>query len=319
MIRSHHLHLFAEFLAPFSKLIMRIIRMKISVWEALLLAVLQGTLEWLPVSSEGQVVLISTQILKIDFSVALALAFLFHGATAAVILIRFRSDFAQMFFRRDYDLLLPTMIATATTALTAIPLLFLIEDQWVSLSEKLGSETAGGEIVTLVIGVSLIITGAVLKSQTDIPEGERFFPGLGNTEAALLGFVQGLAVLPGISRSAMTVSFLLYIGLKQHEALRGSFVIGFFATMGASVLEVLLGNVKFRKNEIVVVSESNSAVTIDITTFLLALIVTFVIGWISMDLLLKMSRELPFWKFCVAFGLVAVVLTIVPFLVDVLS
>ncbi|MFX0112992.1 MAG: undecaprenyl-diphosphate phosphatase [Candidatus Hodarchaeota archaeon] len=293
--------------------------MKISLWEALFLAILQGTLEWLPVSSEGQVVLVSTQILKIDFSVALALALLLHGATATVILIRFRDDFTEMLLVRDNDLIVPTMIATATTALTAIPLLFLIEDQWVSLSEKLGSETASGEIITFVVGISLIITGAVLKSQTDIPEGERFFPGLGNTEAALLGFVQGLAVLPGISRSAMTVSFLLYIGLKQQEALRGSFVVGFFATMGASMLEILLGNVKFRKNEITVASESNNTATVAITTLLLALLVAFVVGWISMEFLLKMSRELPFWKFCVAFGLVAVALTIGPFLVDVFS
>jgi undecaprenyl-diphosphatase len=286
--------------------------MKISLWEALFLAVLQGTLEWLPVSSEGQVVLVSTQILEIDFSVALALALLLHGATATVILIRFRDDFTEMLLVRDNDLIIPTMIATATTALTAIPLLFLIEDQWVLLSEKLGSETASGEIVTFIVGISLVITGLVLKSQTDIPEGERFFSGLGNAEAALLGFVQGLAVLPGISRSAMTVSFLLYVGLKQQEALRGSFVVGFFATMGASVLEILLGNVKFGNNEIIVA-------TVDMTTLLLALVVAFAVGWISMDLLLKMSRELPFWKFCVAFGLVAVALTIGPFLVDVLS
>jgi undecaprenyl-diphosphatase len=293
--------------------------MKISLWEALFLAVLQGTLEWLPVSSEGQVVLVSTQILEIDFSVALALALLLHGATATVILIRFRDDFTEMLLVRDNDLIIPTMIATATTALTAIPLLFLIEDQWVLLSEKLGSETASGEIVTFIVGISLVITGLVLKSQTDIPEGERFFSGLGNAEAALLGFVQGLAVLPGISRSAMTVSFLLYVGLKQQEALRGSFVVGFFATMGASVLEILLGNVKFGNNEIIVAPESDNVATVDMTTLLLALVVAFAVGWISMDLLLKMSRELPFWKFCVAFGLVAVALTIGPFLVDVLS
>ncbi|MFQ5978786.1 MAG: undecaprenyl-diphosphate phosphatase [Candidatus Heimdallarchaeota archaeon] len=293
--------------------------MKISLWEALILAVLQGTLEWLPVSSEGQVVLVSTQILKIDFSAALALALLFHGGTAAVILIRFRSDFAQMVLHRDYDLISPTMIATATTALTALPLLFLIEDQWVSLSEKLGSETASGEIVTLVIGVSLVITGAVLRSQTDILEGERFFPSLSNTEAMILGFVQGLAVLPGISRSAMTVSFLLYIGLKQQEALRGSFVVGFFATMGASVLEILLGNIKLEKGEILVASGSNSGATVDIAVLFLAFVITFIAGWISMDILLKMSREFAFWKFCIVFGLVAILLTIGPFLIDFLG
>ncbi|MHA2232938.1 MAG: undecaprenyl-diphosphate phosphatase, partial [Candidatus Hodarchaeales archaeon] len=224
-----------------------------------------------------------------------------------------------MVLHRDYDLISPTMIATATTALTALPLLFLIEDQWVSLSEKLGSETASGEIVTLVIGVSLVITGAVLRSQTDILEGERFFPSLSNTEAMILGFVQGLAVLPGISRSAMTVSFLLYIGLKQQEALRGSFVVGFFATMGASVLEILLGNIKLEKGEILVASGSNSGATVDITVLFLAFVITFIAGWISMDILLKMSREFPFWKFCIVFGLVAILLTIGPFLIDFLG
>ena len=290
--------------------------MDISIWDALVIAILQGTLEWLPVSSEGQVVLVSTRILEIDFSIALTLALFFHGATAAVILVRFRRDFQEMLIKQDYNLLQPVIIATVATGVIAVPLLFLIEAQWVILSEWIGSETASGEIITLLIGVSLVVTGTVLKSQTKSIEGERIFSGLGNKDAVILGVVQGLAVLPGISRSAMTVAFLLYVGLKQEEALRGSFLVGFFATMGASLLQILLGNIQLGKGGVLIESGSNGVVTVKIEILLIAIVVTFIAGWITMDILLRLSRELAFWKFCIAFGLVAVSLTIGPIIIS---
>ncbi len=289
---------------------------ELSLLEVLILGILQGTLEWLPVSSEGQVVLIATQVLEIEFSVALNLALFFHGATAGVILLRFRKDFCQMMNIEESPLIRPILLTTFITAITAIPLLFFIEDYWITLSEQLGSESASGEIVTFFVGTSLIITGIVLKTQTGISEGERIFTRISNLEACLLGFVQGLSVLPGISRSAMTVACLLYIGLKQEEALRGSFIVGFFATLGASVLEIILGNIDYQNGKIFVESTTSEGASIELYILLAALVVTFLLGWISMGILLKMSQEFPFWKFCIIFGLIAVILTAIPILID---
>ena len=145
-----------------------------------------------------------------------------------------------------------------------------------------------GELVTIFVGALLIFTGLVLHYQQE--EGDRTIINLSNKELLFLGMAQGVAVLPGVSRSGMTISVLLYLSLTQAEALRGSFLISVPAVAGAIVIESLNGGLGGLSIEII----------------LLALIVVFLTGLLSMEVLLRSSKRLPFDRFCIGLGIIAI-------------
>ncbi|WP_202320076.1 undecaprenyl-diphosphate phosphatase [Archaeoglobus neptunius] len=240
-----------------------------------LLSIFQGIFEWLPVSSEGISVFLMINLFKLDPTPALSYAIFLHIGTMLAVLVKFRRDFLKMLRFRDTTLLSLVAVTTVFTAITAIPILKTI------------SGFGNGEVVNLLIGVMLIVTGLILR----LPKtGKRYLYELGLKEAALLGLAQGFAIIPGISRSGVTVSFLLLRKLNEEDALKLSFIISVPAVIGAVAVSGLPENVT-------------------VTSSILAVFVVFVVGYMAMDLLLKFAREVNFSTFCIAFGLLSVVTT----------
>ncbi|ADC66067.1 Bacitracin resistance protein BacA [Ferroglobus placidus DSM 10642] len=247
----------------------------INNFTVIMLAIIQGVAEWLPVSSEGLSILLMVNILKVNFSEAFSYAIFLHLGTMLAVLAKFRRDFLDLLSIRS-PILKQVLLATIFTASSAVPLMLLVRG-------------VDGTLANMLIGFLLIATGILLRLPK---EGYKKAESLSLKESAALGFVQGFAILPGISRSGATISFLLLRKVKEEDALKLSFIISVPAVAGA----VLLSG--FPKNFSIDV-----ALTLTLTTFL--------VGYGMIDLLLKFASKVSFSSFCMALGVTAVALTFI--------
>ncbi len=149
-----------------------------------------------------------------------------HLGTLAAVLAYFRKDLAAMAgFRRDpaaRKLLAMIIIGSLPAALA-----LLVVDEVEKLQESI-TATA----------IFLILTGVVLAVASRMRQGDRPIDDVRPSDAVLIGFAQLLAVLPGISRSGMTISTGIARGFDQVEAARFSFLLGVPAVAAAGLLEL---------------------------------------------------------------------------------
>jgi undecaprenyl-diphosphatase len=148
----------------------------------------------------------------------------------------------------------------------------------------------GGVLLTVLVGAMLIITGIVLRAAKG-KIGERTADDLADGDAVVLGLVQGLAALPGISRSGMTVSALLMDRVDADEALRLSFLMSIPVTIAVVLYEVVVWDLA----------------SIGMVPIVVGVLASFVFGYLTIDGLMALSRRIDWSIFCVVFGAVAVV------------
>ncbi len=239
-----------------------------------ILGVIQGLLEWLPLSSSGNVTLLLVNIAHVSFSEAVKVSFFLHMGTMLSVVVRFRSrllDLGRDVFslRRTPEV---TFYSTATviSAIIGIPFYLLLE---IEIPELIGS---------LLIAFFLIITGMVIRNQK---KGLKSVKDISPLDAVLVGAAQGIAVLPGISRSGLTMAALLSRGLDQKEALSLSFLLSIPPVTGL----MILGFSQFH------------------WLYLISLAASFVCSLLTMEILLKTAQKLDFSWFCFAVALVTIV------------
>ena len=257
---------------------------------AILLGVLQGILEWIPVSSEGGVALASTVLADVSPADATRLALFLHAGTAVAAIAYYRADVADVLdstrrlsrrpFADETADLSFLAIATLATGLTGLPA-YLLLDAAVSGLE-------GGLFLALVGGL-LVLTGLLQRFAVALSLGERHSPNW--IDAVSVGVLQGLAILPGVSRSGTTVSALLLRGHEGESSLRLSFLLSIPAALGANAL----------------VLADDGVPAIDLLNALVALAVSAVVGYLTVDALVRLVRRVPFWTVCVVFGGLGVV------------
>ncbi len=194
-----------------------------NLWQGLVLGLVQGLTEFLPVSSSGHLVLVEalTGVHFTDVTVEVSL----HVATLASVLVLYGRrlwEIVRGAVSGDgpslrYALLL--VIATIPAGLIGVLLHRQIEEQFHSL---------------VWLGVQFLITGAILWS-TRGPPGDRTVPSTG--AATAIGFAQAFAILPAISRSGATVAAALRAGLTPMAAAEFSFLLSVPVIAGAGLLE----------------------------------------------------------------------------------
>ncbi|MDS0259794.1 undecaprenyl-diphosphate phosphatase [Haloarcula sp. S1CR25-12] len=257
---------------------------------AILLGVLQGVLEWLPVSSEGGVALASTALSGFDPDDATRLALFLHAGTAVAAVAYYRGEVRDILrsvrelsrrpFADETADLSFLFVATAATGLTGLPA-YLVLDAAVSGLE-------GGLFVALVGGL-LVLTGLVQRFAAALSLGDRDRPDW--VDAVFVGLLQGVAILPGVSRSGTTVSALLLRGHEGESSLRLSFLLSIPAALGANVLVLV----------------DDGVPALDPLDAAVALAVSAVVGYLTVGALVQLVRRVPFWTVCVVFGGLGVV------------
>ncbi|OUN01484.1 MAG: hypothetical protein BAA04_09980 [Firmicutes bacterium ZCTH02-B6] len=202
-----------------------------SAWQAIVLGVLQGLTEFLPVSSSGHLV-IARHLLGISAEALTFDVFVHFGSLLAVALF-FREEIMQMIagvlgLRRpgaDAGRRLFWLLVIASIPVAAVGLLLrdAIERAFASV---------------LVPALMLFVTGALLLFADRVGSlRQNTRPGL--VHAVAMGLGQACAVLPGLSRSGTTMSAGLLAGLTRHAAARFAFLMSIPAILGATALEVI--------------------------------------------------------------------------------
>ncbi len=255
-----------------------------SIPSALLLGLVQGISEFLPISSSGHLAVLSA-LLNIGETPILFSVFL-HMATLFAVLIVFRKRIASLvvsLFRlvkgmlgkasnqsgkrqeglaaieSDVRLILALVVATALTAIVG----FLIKDVAKSLPPVVIS------LLFVVTGILLILSGRVKE--------EGASENLNVRQAVAVGLAQGVAVLPGLSRSGTTISAALFAGVKRSSAGEFSFLLSIPAILAAFVLEL---------RDAALLAESVSAAAL-----IAGMLSAFVSGLFSMKLLLRLINR----------------------------
>ncbi|MBA7664867.1 Undecaprenyl-diphosphatase [subsurface metagenome] len=277
--------------------------------EYIIIAILQGLLEWLPISSSGTVMIVAINFFGITPEEAFSLAIWLHLGTAFAVIVKFRTDFieiskacfpqifgeAEEIVRKKRNWLI---IATIGTAITALPLYFLFKVILIGIFTAFQ-----GDILTLIISGFLIITGVILLKSKKV-YGEKDLTDANKKEirkeSMLSGLAQGVSILPGISRSGMTISTILLKNYDQDTALRISFLMSVPAVFASIIVDFIFGG------------GSIFGILDPLTVFIITL-VSFIVGYVSMEILLKLAQKINFGYFCIIYGIIAFVI-ILPFL-----
>lgn len=255
-------------------------------FEAVVLGLLQGLTEFLPVSSSGHL-----EIAKSLFGVNPEESFYFtvavHGATVLSTIVVFRKELSRLItgflkFRMNEETtyILKIVISMIPVGIAGILLKEPVENLF------------NGDLV--FVGSMLLVTAGLLVIAHYIPKKER---GIGYLDALIIGIAQAFAVIPGISRSGATISTGLVIGNSKNEIAGFSFLMVLIPVMGANLLEIFSGKT----------TAGNTGTGVILIGFAAA----FLSGYLAckwMVELVKRSRLIWFAVYCLAVGLLSIIL-----------
>ena len=188
--------------------------------EALILGLVQGLTEFLPVSSSAHLVM-GEELLGAN-EPGIAFDVLVHGATLLAVLIYFRRRIVQLVRERSWSYAGKIVVGTIPAGVVGLLFESAIERTF----------AAPGLIV-----FTLIVTGALLLSLRALPEERHEIEEPSFLQAWWIGCAQMVAILPGISRSGSTIVAARWLGLAPAAAAEFSFLLGVPAVAGAIVLQ----------------------------------------------------------------------------------
>ena len=244
--------------------------------QALILAIVQGLTEFLPVSSSGHLVIFQ-KLLHFNQPPVL-FDILVHVGTLGAILYYFKKELVSVL--RKPQLLLMIAIGTLPAALVG----FFLQNYIIQIFDSLR-----------MVGISLLITAGLLFSGKFIKMSKRDFKYLNWKKALTVGFFQALAILPGVSRSGSTIVAGLWQGLGRESAFLFSFYLAVPAILGALILQIpsLFNSPYFFLNQ-----------------SLLGMMAAGIVGYFSLNLLektLKSAKLHWFSLYCLILGLLVLI------------
>lgn len=262
-----------------------------SLFESVLLGIVQGLTEFLPISSSGHLVL-GESLLKVKFDDISFEVFLHFGTLFSVVI----------FFRHRIWSMLKALWLKARSISGSSVSSYNSENWRLFWQIIVGSIPAG--VIGLLfenileksfssvifVSVMLLVTGVVLFSTQFFKEKKENLT-FGNT--FIIGLAQAIAILPGISRSGVTISTGIFAGVKRSKVAEFSFLLSLPAVLGASLLKLkdVLGHTSLR---------------LELRIYVIGAVTAFVVGYLSIKFLLNVIKKGKFQYFgyyCFAVGL----------------
>ena len=266
-----------------------------TILEAIVLGVLQGLTEFLPVSSSGHLVLMQ-HFLGIKESQVFFDVMLHFGTLGAVIIVYYqligslvRTGFSALVQADFYRHPRRTVGNTPHLRLVWFLLLGSIPTGLIAVLFKDSLEAIFGK--PMVVAVMLVVTGLILQLSRLGQKRLQAETSLRTWHTPLIGIAQGLAITPGISRSGSTISISLLLGLSPQVAAQYSFLLSIPAILGAVILKL----------------KDVGEITIAPAAIVAGTLTSFIVGYIALRFLLVILNRGKFSIFsyyCFALGMV---------------
>lgn len=264
-----------------------------TVLEGLILGIVQGLTEFLPVSSSGHIEL-AKAVLDVDPEENLAFTVALHGATVLSTILALWPEIMRLLrgvvlFRWNDETQYAAKILVSMIPVGIVGFLF---------KEQIKSLFCGN---VLLVGFMLLLTAVLLAATYYAPKlCERgLVRGAGKptyVTALIMGVGQALAVLPGLSRSGTTISVGLLAGVDTREATEFSFLMVLPPIIGMNILDILGGDF--------------AASSVQLAPFMVGVLAAFVMGYLACRWMLKLVRRgklIWFALYCAAIGLVSII------------
>jgi len=258
--------------------------------QTLILAIIQGTTEWLPISSSGHLAIAQRYMRLTDDAALVFFDVAIHIGTILVVLVTFRKDIINIlkaFLQRDFGseegkLALFIIVGSIPTAIIGFLLLYF------DIIDMLFSNM-------LIVGFTLLFTGIFLYASKFAKDGKE----LNYVDSLLVGIAQGVATIPGISRSGFTISTCLLRKIKREKVFKYSFLLSIPAVLGAMAATIV------KKYEIL------TTCSLDFGFTALGVATSFIVGYMALQLLQKIFMKQKFHLFayyCWIIGLATILL-----------
>ncbi len=289
-----------------------------TTFQAIIMGIVQGLTEFLPVSSSGHLAIISA-IAETEMDGGVLFEVLLHVATLAAVCAVYYKDVGMIvveffsicadcginigrFFKnisainkQEYKpicttpgrkLTLMLLVSTIPTGIMGI----LLDDVVEAVSSNL-----------LIVGLCLLGTGGILFISDLVDKGSKKQKEANFGDAMLAGIAQGFAVLPGISRSGTTITGCLLCGFDRRFAVKYSFLMSIPAILGALVLELFK-------------LPGSGGVGAPAGGCIVAMILAAVIGYFALKIVSALAinkRFKPFWIYCFAVGAISIIVFLI--------
>jgi len=265
--------------------------------QALVLGIIQGLTEWLPLSSSGHLAL-GQKAMGIDSE---PFIILLHGATLIVVIV---------YFRKDIWIILREWFKGISAATKGTP---AKDALWGTKERRLGGLIVIASVPTgilgylidaylesyalsslLILGIFFIATGVFLAiARLRRPKARKV---MGASGAAVVGVAQGVAALPGLSRSGWTISTALLLGIAPEDAAKFSFILSIPAVIGANLL-------KF--------NEIRAMASLELPVIVVGFVAALIVGFLALILAMKIVKAGKLYWFapyCMGLGAVVIYL-----------
>lgn len=263
-----------------------------SFFESVILGLVQGLTEFLPVSSSGHLVIFESLLgiktgdilfeVLVHFGTLIAVLIYFRKRFYKIIISLFNFTMGKTGFKDDPHLKFALFIVLGTIPAVIVGLLFKDFIEVAFESPRWAS-------------VMLLVTAAILFSTKWAPDKSK---GLGWKNSIIVGVAQALAIMPGISRSGSTISIGMHLGIDKSEAAEFSFMLSVPAIAGATLLEIPQFLQSLSKPGLLPI-------------YLTGALVSAVVGYISITYLLAIIKKGKFFYFglyCAIVGILGIFL-----------
>ena len=256
-----------------------------SWFDALILGIIQGLAEFLPISSKTHIALYE-YIRHIELKENLTFSVILHAGTVLSTLIIFRREIGEIFksiFTLKWN---DTTRYALKLVLSVIPVAVIAV-----MYKDMIKELFKGNLFLIVSGSGLLVTAFLLALTNRLKQNTRRLSFL---DSIVIGIAQSLAVLPGISRSGATITTGLFLGIKKEEVAKFSFLMVLIPVIGDCILDM-------KK-----ITSTESSL---IVPCIIGFVTSFIVGLItckSMINLVKRGKLIYFAIYCAIIGAIAI-------------
>ena len=236
-----------------------------TIWVAIILGLVQGLTEFLPVSSSGHLVLLE-KIFGIENNIILFDVIL-HIATLFAVIIVYRKTIWELIKNPFSEKMQKLVFATIPTCIIAL------------LFKSFFENSFNGDLLYL----GFMVTAIFLIIAQIVSQKEYQYRNLSYGNAIVIGVFQGMAILPGISRSGSTITSAIVQGVRREQAAEFSFLLS---------IPIILASLVYECFKI-----PSSVITIPVPCFIVAFVVSLIAGILSIKLMLKVVKKAKYWGF----------------------